>query len=84
MTRHDLQNVGDGPRADRPKRRHFTADYKLRVLEEYDPATPPGAKGALLRREGLYDISSTRGREQRDAGALPRSAHSSQELPQPR
>lgn len=45
---------GDGPRSGRPKRRHFTAAYKLRMVEEYD-AADRGAKGALLRREGLYD-----------------------------
>lgn len=42
-----------GPRAERPRRRSFTAEDKLTVLAEYDDATP-GAKGAILRREGLY------------------------------
>jgi cytidyltransferase-like protein len=28
MTRHDLE--AEGPRADRPKRQHFPAEYKLR------------------------------------------------------
>ena len=51
MTSHDLQD-GEGPRADRPKRRHFSLAYKLRMVEEYD-AAPKGEKGALLRREGL-------------------------------
>ena len=68
MTNHDLQ-AGDGPRADRPKRRTFTAAYKLRMVEEYD-AAPPGEKGALLRREGLYDSSIQLWRRQRDAGEL--------------
>ena len=58
MTTADLHAVpvDDGtvsPRADRPRRRSFTAEYKLAVLAEYD-AAEPGAKGALLRREGLY------------------------------
>jgi hypothetical protein len=47
--------VDDGavsPRADRPKRRTFTAEYKLKVLADYDAAVA-GEKGALLRREGL-------------------------------
>lgn len=43
-----------GPRAERPKRRRFSAGYKLRIVAEYDALTEPGAKGALLRREGLY------------------------------
>ena len=41
------------PRAQRPKRRIFTAEYKARIVAEYDSA-PDGAKGAILRREGLY------------------------------
>ena len=36
------------------KRRHFTAAYKLSVLEEADRCLDPGMIGALLRREGLY------------------------------
>lgn len=43
----------DGPRADRPKRRNFTAKYKKRIVEEYEN-TPHGERGALLRREVLY------------------------------
>jgi hypothetical protein len=31
-------------------------DYKLRIFEEYD-AAPAGEKGAIFRREGLYDSS---------------------------
>ena len=38
----------------KPKRRRFTAEYKLAILEEYERLTDPGAKGASLRREGLY------------------------------
>jgi len=36
------------------RRRRFTADYKLTMLDEADRAAAPGAIGALLRREGLY------------------------------
>lgn len=68
MTKHDLE--AEGPRADRPKRRHFSAEYKLRVLAEYDAATASGEKGAILRREGLYDSSIQNWRKQRDQGAL--------------
>lgn len=59
-----------GPRADQPKRRAFTAEYKLKTVEEYDAATEPGAKGALLRREGLYDSHVVAWRRARDTGAL--------------
>lgn len=41
------------PRADRPKKRTFTAEYKARILAEYD-AAEHGQRGAILRREGLY------------------------------
>ena len=58
-----------GPRSDRPKRRSFTAQYKLAILAEYD-ACESGAKGALLRREGLYSSHLIEWRRARDAGAL--------------
>ena len=58
-----------GPRVDRPKRRRFSAEYKLRVLAEYD-AAEPGERGALLRREGLYSSHVVDWRRARDAGAL--------------
>jgi transposase-like protein len=74
MTSHDLPS-GDGPRADRPKRRTFTAAYKLRMVEEYD-AAEHGEKGALLRREGLYESSIQLWRRQRDAGGLTASGTS--------
>jgi transposase len=59
-----------GPRTDRPKRRSFTAQYKLAILAEYDGLSEPGAKGALLRREGLYSSHLIEWRRARDAGAL--------------
>lgn len=43
-----------GPRAGQPQRRTFTAAYKARMVAEYDALTEHGARGALLRREGLY------------------------------
>jgi len=56
----------------KPKRtnRRFSASYKLKVLEEMDRATAPGAKGAILRREGLYTSQITDWRRQRTDGAL--------------
>jgi transposase-like protein len=41
----------------------------LQIVAEYD-AAPPGEKGAILRREGLYDSSVQKWRKQRDEGAL--------------
>src|SRR5438128_5532071 len=58
---------------ERAKRRTFTAKYKLEILAEYD-AAPEGAKGALLRREGLYSSHIVEWRKARDAGALAGSA----------
>lgn len=54
---------------ERARRRSFTAKYKLDILTEYD-AADDGAKGALLRREGLYTSHIVVWRRARDAGAL--------------
>jgi transposase-like protein len=53
-----------------PKRRRFTAEYKLRVLREADGCSRPSEVGALLRREGLYSSILSEWRKQREAGAL--------------
>src|ERR1035438_2443877 len=55
---------------DRPRRRTFSAQTKLRVLAEIDGAADVGGIGAILRREGLYSSSLTDWRRQRDSGAL--------------
>ncbi len=52
------------------QRRRFTAEYKRRIVREADRCTPPGAIGALLRREGLYSSSLTAWRAARDRGEL--------------
>src|SRR5690606_278686 len=56
--------------AERPRRRTFTAEYKERILDEYD-GLPSGSseRGALLRREGLYSSHISEWRRARDAGA---------------
>jgi transposase-like protein len=51
-------------------RRKFTAQYKLRILEEADACTEPGQIGALLRREGLYSSNLNTWRRQRKEGQL--------------
>jgi transposase len=50
-------------------RRRFSAEYKLRILEEAE-ACSSGELGALLRREGLYSSHLTTWRRQREAGQL--------------
>lgn len=64
------ERVPDPELVERPKRRRFTAEYKLRILREADACTRQGEVGALLRREGLYSSLLSTWRKQRDEGAL--------------
>jgi transposase len=67
------------------KRRRFSMEYKIRILEQADAASAlPGGVGALLRREGLYSSHLVTWRRERQAGILealkprkrgPRSEH---------
>jgi transposase-like protein len=52
------------------QRRHFTAEYKRRILQEADACTQHGEVGALLRREGLYSSHLNTWRHQRQRGEL--------------
>src|SRR3954447_6803810 len=52
------------------RRRTFTAEYKLQIVEAYDACVGDGDKGALLRREGLYSSHIVEWRRARDAAAL--------------
>jgi transposase len=61
--------ASDGPRAGQPKRRTFTAEYKLRILGEYENAESPRDRAALLRREGIYTSTISEWRRVRDAAA---------------
>ena len=62
--------IPDPAVAEKPVRRRFTAEYKLRILHEADRSTAPGELGALLRREGLYSSLLSTWRRQRDEGTL--------------
>ena len=55
---------------ERPRRRRFTAAYKLDVLEQADRCVNPGELGAFLRREGLYHSNLATWRQQREEGQL--------------
>jgi transposase-like protein len=58
---------------ERPKRRSFTPEYKLRIVRDADAALASGVEGAvgeLLRREGLYSSHLAEWRALRDAGEL--------------
>ena len=64
--------------AARPVRRSFTAEYRARVVAEYE-AAPHGSKAAVLRREGLYQSQIREWTIARDAvtrgASAPRRAH---------
>jgi transposase-like protein len=62
--------VPDPELVERPQRRRFRAEYKLRIVREADACSRPGEIGALLRREGLYSSLLTEWRRARDSGAL--------------
>ncbi len=55
---------------EKPVRRRFTAEYKMRILEEADKCIKPGEIGALLRREGLYSSHLSTWRRNRREGTL--------------
>ena len=50
-------------------RRHFSAAYKRRILQEADEGGP-GAVASILRREGLYSSHLTTWRRQRESGEI--------------
>lgn len=54
----------------KPKRRQFSAAYRLRILEEADGCRSPGEIGRLLRREGLYSSHLANWRKARRTGVL--------------
>ena len=56
--------------SERPRRRTFTVQDKLRVLAETDRAADTGQIGAILRREGLYSSILGDWRRQREAGSI--------------
>lgn len=54
---------------EKPKRRRFTTEEKLRILHDAD-ACAPGTVGVVLRREGIYSSHLTAWRQARDRGDL--------------
>lgn len=55
---------------ERPRRRRFSATYKLSILREVEAATEEGQITAILRRERLYSSHLVDWRRARDRGAL--------------
>jgi transposase len=56
------------PPSARPTRRRFSVERKLRILAEYEAAATPEARGAVLRREGIYSSHISLWRQKRDSG----------------
>jgi transposase len=69
-TRQVFPPAPDPEVPEKPRRRHYAAEYKLQILKEADACRAPGELGALLRREGLYFSHIKTWRRQRDEGAL--------------
>jgi transposase-like protein len=65
-----MDTIPDPEVPERPTRRRFSAAYKVAILAELDGATAPGAKGAIIRREGLYSSHITDWRRLRALGGL--------------
>ena len=65
-----VEPIPDPEVVPKAQRRRFSAEYKRRILQEYEACTKPGQRGALLRREGLYSSYITTWRRQRDRDEL--------------
>ena len=66
----DETNIPEPEVVPKIERRRFTAQEKLRILEEADACTEPGELGALVRREGIYSSYLSRWRRERERGQL--------------
>ena len=62
--------IPDPAVSEKPVRRRFTAEYKLRIFHEAERCTASGQLGAMLRREGLYSSLPSTWRQHRDQGTL--------------
>lgn len=75
-TQKSTEVVAD-PEKDRPRRRRFSKEYRLRILEEVERSSERGEVAAILRREGLYSshLSTWRRqlREEGEAGLEPKA-----------
>ena len=72
MSRNGNERAGmpDPEVAPMAQRRRFTAEEKLRIVEEADACVELGEIGALVRREGIYSSYLSRWRKARDDGKL--------------
>lgn len=65
-----VQKVSNPEVFEKPRKRRFTAEYKLKILGEADACQDDGEIGTVLRREGLYSSYLTAWRRQREEGTL--------------
>jgi transposase-like protein len=61
--------VSPDPQFEKPQRRRFSAEQKLRILKQVDACSDRGEIAVILRREGLYSSHLVAWRRQRDAAA---------------
>ena len=67
---HQERSAPDPEVVAKPTRRQFSAEYRLRIVEEADRCTRPGEVGRMLRREGLYTSHLSAWRKARRSGSL--------------
>jgi len=68
-----LRTAATRDKPQKPTQRVYTAEYKMRILEQLDElrvSGERGAIGALLRREGLNPAATGRWEKAREAGRL--------------
>src|SRR5690348_8390587 len=68
-----IRQASQAPSAERPKKRHYEAAFKQRVLRELEllfASGERGAPGAFLRREGITWSHVHRWRQEREEGGL--------------
>ena len=68
--RQATSGTGPGEVVAKATRRQFSAEYRLRILEEAERCTRPGEVGRLLRREGLYSSHLSAWRKARRNASL--------------
>ena len=69
MSRQEHPEIPDPQVPEKARRRSFSAQYKLNILEQAEHCAP-GELGSLLRREGLYSSQLSQWRKQREQGSL--------------
>ena len=70
MTIPNAMTISETEVNSKAKRRRFSKEYKLDILEKTDRCSDSGEIGKLLRQEGLYSSHLASWRRQRREGAL--------------